>query len=172
MSFHRTGPANDPGSVILMFVVSVMPIVFWLVVVFALFAFGSMIWSGVQAKQRRRKAGQSPEQFLRAAEQSGAEQVGKAEEEWSLPPELKLPTPRLVRSAPSGHPPIAELPRLIFLMALAILIYYTGGYLWTHVRWRRKFLPLSFMASMVYCKLPGGKGGCFGRAWSLRSSPG
>jgi hypothetical protein len=148
MSFHWNGLANDPGS-LMMFAVAVMPIVFSLVVVFALYAFGSMIWSGMQAKRRRLMSGQSPEQFLQSAD----EQVRKAEEEWSLPPELNVPTPRPVRSRPLGIRLLRGLPHLIFLMALAVLIY-TGGYLWTHVTWPQNLPSFVFHGFLGFLQAP------------------
>ncbi len=123
MSFHWSGLANVPGSVILM-------------VVFFLAAFlgagGLALRRLLQARRRWLKSGLPIVEFTKAEEQLAAERVRKAAEEWSLPPELSLPTPRHVRGAPLGARLLRSLPRILFLIVLASFIY-TIGFLSTHV---------------------------------------
>jgi hypothetical protein len=156
MSFHWSGLASVPGRVILVAAVAVMPILFVLVVLAFIYILGSIISDGVEAKRRRLKAGQSPEQFLKAAEQLAAEQVRKAEEDWSLPPELNLPTPRPVKSAPLGTRLSRSLPRILFLLVLAIVVY-TFGFLYTHVthaRWPQDLPSFIFRGFLDFLHAP------------------
>jgi hypothetical protein len=123
MSSHWSGLANVPPFIIL-----------W--AAFLLLAFlGVAVYflpQGVlQARRRWLKSGLSILEFTDAEKQLAAEQVRKAAEEWSLPPELNLPTPRSLRSAPLGIRLLRSLPRLLFLMVLAIYIY-AIGFRWAH----------------------------------------
>ena len=131
MSFHWSGLANDPGSVILVFAIAVsLPIIMFISVCILLpiCLLGIPIW---KARAKWKQSGLSIVEFTKAEEQLAAEQGRKAAEEWSLPPELNLPTPRPVRSAPLGTRLLRSLPRLTFLTLLAIFIY-SLGYLYTH----------------------------------------
>ena len=120
MISHWSGLRNVPGFIILM-------------AVFFLLAFigvgGSLLRQGLQARRRQLKSGLSPLEFYEAEKQLAAEQVRKAAEAWSLPPELNLPTPRPVKSAPLGTRLLRSLPRLTSLMVLAIFIYSYGLYI-------------------------------------------
>jgi len=130
MSFHGSGLANDPGSVILVFAIAVsLPIIMFISVCILLpiCLLGLPIW---KARAKWKRSGLSLEQYDKATKQLAAEQLRKAAEEWSLPPELNLPTPRPVRSAPLGTRLLRSLPRLPFLTLLATFIY-SLGFLYT-----------------------------------------
>jgi len=133
MSTHWSGLASVPGTVALVVAIADTSHIITYVVVSVFICFmGLIIWSMVDANLRRIRAGQSSAQLLKAAEQLAAERLHKAVEEWRLPPELNLPTPRRVRSAPLGARLLRSLPRILFLTVLAIFIY-TVGFLYTHV---------------------------------------
>ncbi|MGD0227030.1 MAG: hypothetical protein ABSF71_32285 [Terriglobia bacterium] len=128
MSNHWRGVANVPGTVVLVVAIADTSHIITYVVVSVFICFmGLIIWSMVDANLRRIRSGQSSAQLLKAAER-----LRKDVEEWSLPPELNLPTPRQVRSAPLGARLLRSLPRIIFLTVLAIFIY-TVAFLYTHV---------------------------------------
>ena len=133
MSNHWSGLANVPGTVVLVVAIADISHIITYVVVSVFICFmGLIIWGMVDANLRRIRAGQSSAQLLKAAEQLAAERLRKDVEEWSLPPELNLPTPRRVRSAPLGARLLRSLPRIIFLTVLAIFIY-AVAFLYTHV---------------------------------------
>ncbi len=94
---------------------------------FAIYVVGSLVWQIREFGVKRRQSGQSPEQYVRAMEQVGAEQVRKAVEEWTVPSELTLPTPRPVKSGSLGRRLAVSLP---FILLLAFLGYITWGTTW------------------------------------------
>lgn len=129
MSIDWSGFANVPGIVILAVDIAVsIPIIMFIVFLIIVSLVGSAIW---RARAKWKRSGLSIAEFTKAEEQLAAERVRKAAEEWNLPPELNLPTPRPVRSAPLATRLLRSLPRLLFLMVLAIFIY-TIGFLYTH----------------------------------------
>jgi hypothetical protein len=83
--------------------------------VFLMFAL--IIWSGVQTK--RRIGNKSIEELFQAA----SELQRKAEAAWQLPPELAVPPPRIVRSAPILIRLALASPLLLFLATAAAAIY-------------------------------------------------
>ncbi|MFZ0957271.1 MAG: hypothetical protein WAN60_13065 [Candidatus Sulfotelmatobacter sp.] len=97
---------------------------------FAIFAFGSLLWQIWDFSVKRKRSGQSPEQFLQAKEQLGAEQMSKAVNEWRLPPELNLPAPRPVTSGRLGTRLRRSIPFLLLLMFLGLITWQTTWRLW------------------------------------------
>ena len=76
-----------------------------------------IIWSGVQTK--RRIGNKSLEEIFQAA----SELQKKAEAAWLLPPELAVPPPRTVRSAPILIRLLLGSPLFLFLATSAAAIY-------------------------------------------------
>jgi hypothetical protein len=129
MCFHWSGFAVIPGIVILAADIAVsIPIIMFIVLFIIVTLVGSAIW---RARTKWKRSGLSIAEFTKAQEQLAAEQVRKAAEAWTFPPELNLPTPRPVRSAPAGIRLLRSLPRCLFLIVLAIFIY-TIAFLYTH----------------------------------------
>jgi TRAP-type C4-dicarboxylate transport system permease small subunit len=124
MNFHRSGWVNVPGTLIVVVALAdasqILPYI--LVPLFVCFVCFILISSTVAAK-RLKQTGLSPDQLLKAAQQLASEQLHEAAQQWSLPPELNLPPPRPVRSAPLGTRLLRTLPR-IFRPGLAILFIY------------------------------------------------
>jgi len=85
----------------------------------AAYIFGSLVW-GIAKQQKNR--GVPLEELFRAA----AEKRREAKEQWRVPPELDIPLPRQVKSAPLGVRLLWALPRLVFLALLAVISYMLG----------------------------------------------
>ena len=130
MSFHWSGLENHPGIVSLVGSLTVWHIMAIFVCLFAVYILGSLVWQIRDYGVKRRRSGQSPEQFLHANEQLAAEQVSKAMEEWRLPPELNLPMPRPVRSGHLGTRLLQSIPFILFLVFIAFLTWRTTWRLW------------------------------------------
>jgi hypothetical protein len=116
MTFHWIGEsAKETGVVVLQagldfshpFIPSAI-VIGWVLVL------GAFIRSGVRNK--RRLHGTSIEQLLAAH----TDQVSKSYTEWSLPPELNIPTPRPIANAPLGDRLARGLARLLGFLALVI----------------------------------------------------
>jgi len=135
MDIRWSGSANHPGPAMLVIANGAPLITVWHILAFlagllAICVFGSLLWQIWDYGVRQRRPGQSPEQFLQANEQLGAEQLRKAAEEWRLPPELSLPTPRPVKSGRPGTRLLQSVPFLLLLMFLGLITWHTTWRLW------------------------------------------
>jgi len=130
MCFHWSGLENHPGIVTLVGSLTVWYILAFLACLFAIYVMGSLVWQIRDYGVKRRRSGQSPEQFLHANEQLAAEQVSKAMDEWRPPPELNLPMPRPVRSGHLRTRLLQTIPFILLLMFLAFLTWQTTWRLW------------------------------------------
>ncbi len=130
MSFHWSGLANNLGIVIFAVINTIWYILLGLAALFAIFVVGSLAWQIWDFGVRRRRSGQSPKEFLRANEQLAAEQLSKAVEEWRVPPELNLPTPRPIRSGRFGKRLRRSIPFILLLMFLGLITWQTTWRLW------------------------------------------
>ncbi len=72
MSVHWAGLANPPGIVTLAVTIAVWQVLVILACLFAIYVFGSLVWQVWDYGVRRRRSGQSPEQFVQASEHAGA----------------------------------------------------------------------------------------------------
>ncbi|MGA9978170.1 MAG: hypothetical protein WBQ08_06010 [Candidatus Sulfotelmatobacter sp.] len=82
MNIRWSGSVNHPGLAMLAIANSARTIVWYILAfltgLFAICVFGSLLWQIWDYSVKQRRSGQSPEQFLQAKEQLGAEQVSKA----------------------------------------------------------------------------------------------
>ena len=72
MSVHWVGLANPPGIVTFAMAIAVWQVLVIFACLFAIYVFGSLVWQVWDYGVRRRRSGQSPEQFVQASEHAGA----------------------------------------------------------------------------------------------------
>jgi hypothetical protein len=95
--------------------------------------FGWFVWQVLAAGARRKRSGLSPQEFIQSELRVVAEKRHQDVEEWSVPPELSLPTPRLLQT---GNVVLAWMPRawLLFLVIVfAVITWGTKFYPWASV---------------------------------------
>jgi hypothetical protein len=134
MNIRWSGSVNHPGLAMLAITRGARTTAWNVVAIFVClvvtYILGSLVWQIWDYGVKRRRSGQSPEEFLQAKERLGAEQVSKAVQEWRLPPELNLPTPRPVRSGHLGSRLRRSIPFILFLLFIAFLTWRTTWGLW------------------------------------------
>jgi hypothetical protein len=124
MNLHRIAIAKVLASISAVLFVSTPTIIVLFMALVFLYVIFSIIASGVKAKRRG----------LLTAEQVQAasrEELDKALDEWTLPPELNSFAPRMVRKAPLGKRMLRAISRLM-LFAFFGVVAYGFGFLMAH----------------------------------------
>jgi hypothetical protein len=112
---------------------------------------GLIIWLVVRAVRRGSIRFLKPDE-IEARQSKREAELHKAEEEWSLPPELNLPPPRPIRKTHLGMRLLGSLWLLPFLIIMMYFIY-TFGFVFLHGG-RPTPLPVTFHAFLDFLRAP------------------